>query len=218
MESGAEGPAESLVRQVPLLKGERVHQQFTANQGLVDVTPATGPLLALTSRRLMAFTQGRDSSQALIIGLEDLHSVAVEVGRRRWPQLMRGVALALLGIAVYLFVGLYVVTTGSPFIPVVIGATVSFAGLLLVLRYLIWEPEGVISFAAAHGGAWQLSFQYHGNQAALDAHRVAECFFQLKEEGQCPAQGQEGDFPYTPWGAVVNPGSGRGRYPGPRCG
>lgn len=189
------------VRKVPLLEGERVRQQFDTHRGLMETTPEKGPLLVLTTHRLMAFTHSKDYGQALLIGLEDLHAAAVDLRTRRWPPLFRGVALMLLGVAVYLFVGLFVVTTGSALVPALIGGAVSLAGALLVARFLLWEREGVISFMAAHSGPWQLTFEYRGEQAYDDAAQLVAAFFQLKQSlnGASATGDPLDDWPYSPW-------------------
>ena len=197
----AEASPQPCIRKVPLLEGEQVRQQFDTHRGLMDDTPEKGPLLVLTSHRLMAFTHSRDHGQALLIGLEDLHAAAVDLRPRRWTQLFRGIALMLLGVAVYLFVGLFVVTTGSALIPALIGAAVSLAGLLLVVRFLLWERQGAISFMAAHSGPWQLTFEYRGDRASDDAALVVACFFQLKQSpnGAGGDDGTAEDWPFSPW-------------------
>ena len=201
MEASANGLTPDYVRKVPLLQDEQVQQQFDIHRGLMESTPDKGPLLVLTNHRLMAFTHAKDYGQALLIGLEDLHAVAVDLRSRRWPQLLRGLALMLLGVAVYLFVGLFVVTTGSVSIPAIIGGVVGFAGLLLVVRFLVWEREGAINFMAAYGGPWQLSFEYRGNHASDDAALLVACFFQMKETQHRRAhESNEEEWPYTPWG------------------
>lgn len=197
----AEESPQPFVRKVPLLEGEQVWQRFDTHRGLMHDTPEKGPLLVLTSHRLMAFTHAKDYGQALLIGLEDLHAAAVDLRTRRWPQLLRGVALMLLGVAVYLFVGLFVVATGSVLIPALIGGAVSLAGALLVARFLLWEREGAISFMAAHSGPWQLSFEYRGDRASDDAALVVACFFQLKQSrnGAGGDGGTADDWPFSPW-------------------
>ena len=205
MASPEEDLAPLYVRKVPLLQGEQVQQRFDTHRGLMESTPERGPLLVLTTQRLMAFTHGRDYGQGLLIGLEDLHAAAVDLRARRLPQLLRGLALVLLGVAVYLFVGLFVVTTGSALIPAIIGGVVSLAGALLVARFILWERQGAISFMAAHSGPWQLSFEYRGDDASDDAALVVACFFHLKQQqlkhGQALMSGEdaEDDWPYTPW-------------------
>ena len=201
MASLAEGPTPSWVRKVPLLQGEQVQQQFDTHRGLRENTPDKGPLLVLTTYRLMAFTHSRDHGQALLIGLQDLHAAAVDLRARRLPPLLRGLGLMLLGVAVYLFVGLFVVTTGSALIPALMGAAVSFAGALLVARFLLWERQGTISFMAAHSGPWQLTFEYRGDRASDDAALVVSCFFQLKQALNVDGNEDEDEdgWPYTPW-------------------
>ena len=159
MTSPAHGPAVSPVRSVLLLEGERVWHRFDPHRGLLEDAPENGPLLVLTSHRLITFSQNRGHAQTQMIALEDLHAASATRHSRRLAQLLRGLALVLLGVAVYLFVGLFVVTTGSALVPALIGGTVSVAGLLLVARYLLWEQQGVISFMAAHGGSLQLNFE-----------------------------------------------------------
>ncbi len=178
-----------------------MRQRFDTHRGLMDDISEKGPLLVLTSHRLMAFTHSRDHGQALLIGLEDLHAAAVDLRPRRWAQLFRGIALMLLGVAVYLFVGLFVVATGSVLIPALIGGAVSLAGALLVARFLLWEREGAISFMAAHSGPWQLTFEYRGDRASDDAARVVACFFQLKQSrnGTGGDDGTADDWPFSPW-------------------
>ena len=201
MASPVEQPAPPCVRKVPLLDGEQVQQRFDTNRGLLKNTPDRGPLLVLTTHRLMAFTHSRDHGQALLIGLEDLHAAAVDLRSRRPPQLLRGLALMLLGVAVYLFVGLFVVTTGSVLLPALLGGVVSTAGALLVARFILWERQGAISFMAAHSGPWQLSFEYRGDHASDDAALVVACFFQLKQSrnGTAGEDDAGDDWPFSPW-------------------
>ena len=200
MASPVEEAPPSHVRKVPLLEGEEVRRQFDTHRGLMDATPEKGPLLVLTTQRLMAFTHSKDYGQALLIGLEDLHAAAVHLRTRRWPQLFRGVALMLLGVAVYLFVGLFVVDAGSVLVPALTGSAVSLAGALLVARFLLWEREGVISFMAAYGGPWQLAFEYRGERAYDDATEVVSCFFRLKQDEWNDAGEDDSDvWPYNPW-------------------
>ena len=195
------GPDRETVREVTLVEGERIQQRFVPEKGLVESTPGKGPLLVLTTRRMMSFNQVDGRQETTLIGLADLRAVSIRRQGRHLRQLFQGVGLVLLGIAVYLFVGLFVVTSGSILIPAAAGGAVVFAGALLVARYLFWEQEGTISFIAFRGGPWEVNFEYRGSKAAQDTSLVVNQFFQLKQDQdpRPPYLDEEDDYPYTPF-------------------
>ena len=176
----ASGLGDGFIREVALLQGERVEQIFVPQQGLVDATPIKGPLLVMTTQRVMSFNQEDGRQETTLVTLADLRAVSVKRETRSAKSLYQGLALVLLGVMAYFFVGLFITTTGSLAIPAAVGAVIVSAGALLMTRYFFWEQEGTITFIAFRGGTWDLSFPYRGNKADEQSSRLVNHFFQLK--------------------------------------
>ena len=196
------------IREIDLGREERVDHLFVPEEGLVDQTPAKGPLLVLTSQRVISFNQVDGHQETTLMPLADLKGSTIKKEGRSLNSLMQGLFLMLVGVLAYFFVGLFVVTSGSIIIPVAVGAAIIFAGVLSTTRYFFWEPEGAITFIAFRGDTWEINFPYRGTKAVEDSSRVVNSFFRLKDEpdghgkDNFPIEGysfSHEEDPYTPF-------------------
>ena len=162
------------IRELPLLPQEQVVQIFVPTEGLVRQLSSEGELLALTSRRVIAFTQEDGKGQALMAPLEEIAGVSVKTASRSSKTVYQGVSLILVGIMLYLVLGY---ASEQAVVAAFLGGAVAFLGILLISRYLAWEQGGLITFQA---GTWELSFPYSSSKASSQVYQVAHRFFQLK--------------------------------------
>jgi len=182
------------IRGVPLLPNEKVASLFSKGDGTVGEAPREGPLLALTTKRLLSFSDGGDRKEATITTLSNIHAVTAAVSHRNNKVLVQGLMLILLGVIAYLLTGLFVVQDGV-LIPAVVGTVIGLFGAYQVLRYLFWEEEGTITFQAWGGeqsaGNWKLAFQCQGT-SAKEAQQLVDAFFKLKFQERPDEQVQKG--------------------------
>ena len=192
-------PEQDAIRQVGLFQGERIEQVFVSDQGLVDATPAKGPLLVLTSQRVVAFSRQDERQETTMVPLEELKGASLRSHGRSLKNLYQGLALVVVGILAYPLIGLFIITSGSPLIPAGLAAIIIVVGVMMMSRYFFWEEEGSISFMAFHEkGSWELTFPFRGKTAGRDSSKVVNRFFELKLEGdQHPKE--EKDSTYWPF-------------------
>ena len=70
------------VRELPLLEGESIEEQFVPNDGLVSHTPLEGQLLVLTNRRAISFVQSDGQNETLLASLGELKGVSVKANTK----------------------------------------------------------------------------------------------------------------------------------------
>lgn len=163
------------IRDLPLLTGEHVIQQFVPNEGLVAEAPSKGQLLVLTNQRVISFVQVNERKQMSLAPLEELKGVSVKGNSRGAKDVLQGPTLIFVGILVYLVVGYSferVALAGA------LGAAIAFMGVLLTARLMLWEDEGSIVF---QGGYLKLSFPYKTSKAGGDVNKLVTQFFKIKD-------------------------------------
>ena len=165
---------QSSVRELPLLEGERVEEQFVPYDGLVSDTPIKGQLLALTNLRVISFVQNDGNKELFLAPLEELKGVSVKANTRGLRNFSQGLILIIIGILSYFIIG-YILDGVT--IALALGTAIVFVGILFVSRYFFWEEEGSITF---QGGSWELAFPYRSSRAGADVYKLVDRFFQLK--------------------------------------
>lgn len=163
------------LRRVPLLEGERVEQAFSPKDGLTGNSADAGPLLVLTDRRLVVFTDEDGHRETTVMPLESVGAARVKISGRSAKPLTQGLALVLVGVIAYLALGTFVVE-GLP-VPLAVGGGIMLVGLLFILRYVFWEEEGSLGFQA---GNWELEFPFSTAKAGTDAYTVLEGYFRAR--------------------------------------
>ena len=164
----------SSIRELTLLHGETVEDRFVPDSGSVSGTPNKGPLLVLTSRRLISFVENNGSKETVLAPLEELDGVSVKGNTRGFRDLFQGLFLVLVGIVTYIVLG-YILDGVT--VALALGAAIAFVGMLFMGKYLFWEEEGSITFQA---GSWELSFPYRNDRASADLYKLIDRFFQLR--------------------------------------
>ena len=164
----------STLREVSLLDGERVEEQFVPENGLVSDSSGKHQLLVLTNQRVISFVNSDGHRETCLAPLKELIWVSVRANKRGFRDLIQGVALVLLGILAYFILGYVLngITVASA-----LGAAIVFVGMLFIARHLFWEEEGHIAF---RGGGWEVSFPYKNIRAGADAYKLIDRFFELK--------------------------------------
>ena len=190
---------QSFVRELPLLDGEKVEEQFVPENGLVPDTPLKGELLVLTNQRVLSFVHSDGHRETFLASLEELKGVSVKASTRGFKDIFQGLTLMLMGILSYFILG-YILDGVS--IASALGAAIVFVGILFLAKYFFWEEEGSITF---QGGNWELSFPYKSDRASIDVFKLIDRFFQLKVTNNAlhPSSAEEprfrpspGDFSY----------------------
>ena len=171
---GPVAPTYSAIRELPLLDGEKIEEQFVPEGGLVSDTPWKGQVLVLTNRRIISFVQTDGHNEISLASLGELKGVSVKANSRGVRDLVQGLGLVLIGVLAYFILG-YVLDGVT--IALALGAAIIFVGMLFVVKYLFWEEEGSITFQV---GSWALSFPYKNNRASADVYKLVNRFFQLK--------------------------------------
>jgi hypothetical protein len=165
------------IREIPLLEGERVEEQYVPSQGLVSDTPVRGELLALTNKRVVSFVTREGRRETFLAPLEELRGVSLKTAGRGAKDLAQGLGLVLLGILCYFIVG-YILE--GVLIAAIAGAIIILGGALFLAKYLIGqEDEGTITF---QGSNWELSFPYKHSNTNADVYKLINRFFQLKQD------------------------------------
>ena len=168
--------SQTSVRELPLLDGERIEEQFAPDSGLVLDTPWKGQLLVLTNQRVISFVQSDAHRQTLLAPLGELKGVLVKSNTKGFRDLSQGLSMMFIGILTYLVLG-YILDGIS--IALALGSAIAFVGVLFIAKYFLWEEEGSISF---QGGSWELSFPYKSNRASADVYQLINRFFQLRQD------------------------------------
>ena len=195
------GPRRSSVRELPLLEGEQIEEQFVPYDGLVTDPPMKGELLVLTNQRVISFLHSDGHRETILAPLEDLNGVSVRANTRGLKHLSQGLLLILVGVVAYFIIG-YILDGVT--IAAALGAAIAFVGVLFIARYFFWEEEGSITF---QGGNWELSFPYKSNLAGAMVYKLVNRFFQLKQATkahQPPAEGEAGEVPPEPLSSTAS--------------
>ena len=167
-------PTYSSLRELPLLEGETIEEQFVPDEGLVSDTPWNGQVLVLTNQRIISFVENDGHNETLLAPIGEMKAVSVMANTRGVRDLVQGLGLVLIGILAYFILG-YILDRVT--VALALGAAIIFVGVLFVIKYLFWEEEGTIIF---RGGSWDLSFPYKNNRASADVYKLVNRFFQLK--------------------------------------
>ena len=162
------------VRELSLLEGETIEEQFVPESGMVPDTPAKGQLLVLTSQRVISFVDVDGHKEMFLAPLEELKGVSLKANTKGFRDLFQGLTVMLIGVLTYFVLG-YVLDGIT--VALALGAAIVFVGMLFLSRYLFWEEEGSIAF---QGSSWELSFPFKSNMARADVYRLIDRFFQLK--------------------------------------
>ena len=168
-------PIQQSIRELRLLDGERIEEQFVPESGTVHETPLKGSLLVLTNRRVISFVDSDGRQEAFLAPLEELKGVSVKADTRGFKDMSWGLVLIAVGILSYLVVG-YIQGGPAPF-AVGIGLAVALVGIVLIARYFVWEEGGSLTF---QGGSWEWSFPYKSSMASVDVYYLVNRFFQIK--------------------------------------
>ena len=164
------------VRELTLLEGETVEEQFVPDSGIVPDTPVKGQLLVLTSRRVISFVDVDGHKEMFLAPLEELRGVSLKANAKGFRDLFQGLIVMLIGILSYFILG-YVLDGIA--VALALGAAIVFVGMLFLSKYLFWEEEGSITF---QGSSWEMAFPFKSNMARADVYRLIDRFFQLKLE------------------------------------
>ena len=170
-------PTQYYIRELPLLEGERIEEQFVPDGGLVSGLTDRGELLVLTSLRIISFVHSEGRKETFMAPLEELKGVSVRANTRGFRDLFQGLILMLIGTLSYFIIG-YVIEQVA--VASALGAGIMFVGVLFIAKYLFWEEEGTVGFQA---GSWELSFPYKNTRASGDVYKLVDRFFQLKLNG-----------------------------------
>ena len=169
------------IRELRLLNGERIEDRFVPDTGSVPEIPRRGPLLVLTSHRLISFNEDNGDKHSSIAALAELEGVSIKANTRGLRDLFQGLFLLVVGILTYIVLG-YILDGVT--VALALGAAIAFVGMLFMGKYLFWEEEGSVTFLA---GAWETSFPYKNDRASSDLYRLIDRCFQLKlNTGEAP--------------------------------
>ena len=187
------GTAQASIRELPLLEGEEVEEQFVPYDGLVPETPWKGDLLVLTNQRVISFVENDGHKETLLAPLQELKGVSVKAYAKGLKNMSQGLMLILVGIVAYFIIG-YILESVT--IAAALGAAIMFVGVVFIARYFFWEQEGTITF---QGGSWELRFPYKSNMASACVYKLVNRFFQLKlNTNNHPAAPSEPSMDYSP--------------------
>ena len=189
--------AQTNIRDLPLLNGEQIIQQFVPDVGLVSKAPSKGQLLVLTNQRIISFVQVNERKQMSLALLEELKGVSVKSNARGVKDVLQGPALIFMGIIIYLVVGYSFERIA---LAAALGAAIAFMGVLLTARFMLWEDEGSIVF---QGGSLELSFPYKTSKASGDVNKLITQFFKIKDGANSHRSGDlqapESTLPSSPY-------------------
>ncbi|MCE2405406.1 MAG: hypothetical protein J4F43_09655 [Dehalococcoidia bacterium] len=171
----------SALRDLRLLEGERIEDRFAPDTGSVPETPERGPLLVLTSHRIISFNDADGNKGVSAAAIAELQGVSVKANTRGLRDLVQGLFLLLGGILAYIVLG-YILDGIT--VALALGAAIAFVGVLFIGKYLIWEEDGSVTFIA---GGWQTSFSYQNGRAVSDLYGLIDRCFQLKLQTGDPA-------------------------------
>lgn len=165
------------IRQVSLLAGEELVEAFTPAEGRVAIPPDEGTLVALTSKRVIVFSQEEGKEQMTLAWVDQLEGATLRSQQRNARNLYYGIGLLFLALIVYLFVGTFlagIVVAGLA------GGVIAVLGVMFLLQYFFWVGAGSLIF---HGSGWEVSVSYSGDNTRSDALEFVQSFFQVKQGG-----------------------------------
>ncbi len=169
------------IRELRLFSGERIEDRFVPDTGSVPAIPTTGPLLVLTSHRIISFSEDDGDKHTSVAAVAELEGVSVKANTRGFRDLFQGLFLVVVGILTYIILG-YILDGVT--VALALGAAIAFVGILFMGKYLFWEEEGSVTFLA---GAWETSVPYKNDRAIADLYRLIDRCFQLKlNTGEAP--------------------------------
>ena len=171
----------SALRDLRLLDGERIEDRFVPHTGSVPETPERGPLLVLTSHRIISFSQADGGKAVSAAAIAELEGVSMKANTRGLRDLVQGLFLLLAGLLAYIVLG-YILDGVT--IALALGTAIAFVGVLFIGKYLLWEEDGSVTFVA---GGWQTSISYQNDRAGSDLYRLVDRCFQLKLHTGDPA-------------------------------
>jgi len=192
----------SKIRNVSLLADERVVEMLSEQDGLVSDPQHKGPLLALTDRRLLLFSERDGQKEIAIAPLGQIQGVTVRTSGRSMKPLIQGLALMVAAIVAYLLIGTFVVK--GVLIPAIVGTTIGIIGIYMVLRYIFWEDEASLTFRT---DGWSFSFS-HRVRGHTDALTFVHRLFELKATAATPAGTQRRGAAPSPAAASLAEGEG----------
>jgi hypothetical protein len=147
---------------------------FDPIKSSLDIPTERGDLLALTDRRLIAFTDEEGKAETRMVSLNRIEGASVRSASRNPKSLYQGMTLILVGIMVYLVMGTFS-TSGT--VAAFLGGAIGFLGILFIGRFLAWEQGGELAFLV---GTWEVCFPYRSNKAAAQVHQLIHRLFQLQ--------------------------------------
>ena len=176
------------VRDVALLKGERVGHIFRPDTGMTDEPPGAGQLLVTTNQRIMAFSIDDGGRETFMVPVEELRGVSVKTGSRTSTALIQGIMLIAGGLFIYLVAAYWL--TGrfeGPTIPLIrmdTGAFMVFVAALMgaffIGRHYFAKEEGSVTF---QGGNWAFSFPYKGKVPGYEIYQLINTVFADRRSG-----------------------------------
>ncbi len=177
----AGGPAEAParagrgLRDVPLLEEEEVAALLSAEGGMAPGPVEKGELLALTTRRVIAFLHIDGRRETRMAFLEDVDGLSVNSHARDVKPLLQGLFFLAAGAAVYLALGTF--SGGGITLAAFLGGAVALLGVLYLARFLTGEQGGELVF---HGGGGELRFPYASKSMEPQVYEMTRVCFQLK--------------------------------------
>lgn len=169
------------IRELRLFSGERIEDLFVPDTGSVPAISTKGPLLVLTSHRIISFSEDDGDKHTAVAAIAEIEGVSVKANTRGVRDLCQGLFLVIVGILTYIMLG-YILDGVT--VALALGAAIALVGILFVGKYLFWEEEGSVTFLA---GAWETSVPYKNDRAITDLHRLIDRCFQLKlNTGEAP--------------------------------
>ena len=170
------------IRQVALLTGESVSLAFTPEEGLVYNPTGKGQLLVLTDQRLMAFGQREGMRETVLMPVEEVKTVAVNVGARSKGTLLQGGLMVVAAVVFYVLIAYWL--TGridGPTVPIIRMDLVAFIVFLAVLsgvgmmaQMYFGKPDGEAIF---QGDGVKVTFPFRGESAEEDMFKLVNAAF-----------------------------------------
>ena len=179
----------SPLRGLRLLDGERIEDRFVPDTGSVPETPEEGPLLVLTSHRIISFSEDNGDKRVSAAAVVELEGVSIAANTGGFRDLFQGLFLLVVGILTYIVLG-YILNGIT--IALALGSAIALIGVLFIGKHLFWEEDGSVTFLA---GAWQASLTYRNGQANSDLYRLIDRCFQLKLDTGAPTVHRNAEEP-----------------------
>jgi hypothetical protein len=155
------------VRQVNLLSGEKILSILSPKDGLIPKAPEEGGLLALTSRRLITFTEMEGRKETRTIPLESVEDVCIRTSKPNTKPLLQGASL-LLAAFIVAFV-LSSMTDQPNEVAILLGLAIALLGVLFIGRYFAWEQGGDLSISL---GSREVAFPLETKRAMEQSYEV----------------------------------------------